>query len=88
MVIVANPRQFLVLNRQKDFRMANTLSCPPTRCTKLRRTRAPEEAARSSPLLGIRVRGQHTKTTGRNRDNLQAYCGWGRTLNGSERWRN
>ena len=76
MVIVANPRQFRIpdwfLNRQKDFKdgkysqlSSNALD------TKLRDDLERLKKIRNHRGLrhywGIRVRGQHTKTTGRNR---------------------
>ena len=76
MVIVSNPRQFRIpdwfLNRQKNYKdgkylqqvsnqLDTTLRDDLERLKKIRNHRGLRH------YWGIRVRGQHTKTTGRNR---------------------
>ena len=76
MVIVANPRQFRIpdwfLNRQKDFKDGKYLQLSSNALdTKLRDDLERLKKIRNHRGLrhywGIRVRGQHTKTTGRRR---------------------
>ena len=75
MVIVANPRQFRIpdwfLNRQKDFKDGKYLQLSSNALdTKLRDDLERLKKIRNHRGLrhywGIRVRGQHTKTTGRH----------------------
>ena len=76
MVIVANPRQFRILdwflNRQKDFKDGKYLQLSSNALdTKLRDDLERLKKIRNHRGLrhywGIRVRGQHTKTPGRRR---------------------
>ena len=76
MVIVANPRQFRIpdwfLNRQKDFKDGKYLQLSSNALdTKLRDDLERLKKIRNHRGLrhywGIRVRGQHTKTTGRRK---------------------
>ena len=76
MVIVATPRQFRIpdwfLNRQKDFKDGKYLQLSSNALdTKLRDDLERLKKIRNHRGLrhywGIRVRGQHTKTTGRRR---------------------
>ena len=76
MVIVSNPRQFRIpdwfLNRQKDFKDGKYLQLSSNALdTKLRDDLERLKKIRNHRGLrhywGIRVRGQHTKTTGRRR---------------------
>ena len=63
MVIVSNPRQFRIpdwfLNRQKNYKDGKYLRDDLERLKKIRNHRGLRH------YWGIRVRGQHTKTTGR-----------------------
>lgn len=76
MVIVANPRQFRIpdwfLNRQKNYKDGKYLQQVSNQLdTSLRDDLERLKKIRNHRGLrhywGIRVRGQHTKTTGRNR---------------------
>ena len=76
MVIVANPRQFRIpdwfLNRQKDYKDGKYVQLTSNALdTKLRDDLERLKKIRNHRGLrhywGIRVRGQHTKTTGRRK---------------------